>query len=151
VPGGTVRIEKTLTYAGSDSRTLTANYRLTGVQGNFEGRFGIEHNLATFFDEHPEGIVAMGGKEYRLQRGGAAKRADEVTVRLAGDSEGIAVRMDVDRPADIDVRPIATVSQSEGGFEEIPQCLAVLFTWPVRLAPGDTFEVAASLTLEATP
>jgi hypothetical protein len=60
----------------------------------------------------------------------------------------IRVRMEVDRPAEIDVRPVATVSQSEGGFEEIAQCLACLFTWPVHLAPGDTFEVTASLTLE---
>ncbi len=141
-----MRIEKTITYAGRDAMTLSASYRLTGIEGTLDGRFGIEHNLAVFFDEHPEGTVALGGKEYLLRRGGAARRTSEVTVRLAGLSEGIVVHMDVTAPADIDVRPIATVSQSEGGYEEIAQSLACLFTWPVHLVAGDTFEVTASLT-----
>lgn len=146
-PGGVVRIEKTITYTGGDSSTLTAAYRLTGIEGTIDGRFGIEHNLAVFFDERPEGTVALGGKEFALRRGAAARRASEVTVRLTGPSEGVVIHMDVGSPADIDVRPIATVSQSEGDYEEIAQSLACLFTWPLHLVAGDTIEVTASLTL----
>ncbi len=145
-PGGVVRVEKTIAFADGDASTLTARYRLTGIKGTVEARFGIEHNLGLFFDEHPAGTVTLGGRDYALGRGGATRRTSEVAVHLAGHD--IRVRMDADRPADIDVRPIATVSQSEAGFEEIVQCLACLFTWPVRLTPGETFEVAASLTLE---
>lgn len=61
--------------------------------------------------------------------------------------------MTVSQPADIDLRTVATVSQSEAGFEEIPQSLACLFSWPLRLAPGDGFEVdlRLSCTVGAEP
>ncbi|MBX7111339.1 MAG: DUF1926 domain-containing protein [Dehalococcoidia bacterium] len=149
-PGGVVRVEKTLTFE-ADGRTLDARYRLTGIEGLVDARFGIEHNLGLFFDEFPRGEVALAGRTHALARGGAARRATEATVALAG--HGICIGMSVSQPADIDLRTVATVSQSEAGFEEIPQSLACLFSWPLRLAPGDGFEVdlRLSCTVGAEP
>lgn len=146
-PGGTLRLEKSLAFEHG-GRTLCARYRLTGLDGLVDARFGIEHNLGLFFDEYPAGEVALGERGYPLRRGGAARRATEATVTLEG--HGISVRMTVNPPADVDVRPIVTVSQSEAGFEEIPQSLACLFSWPLHLAPGETFEVEATLCFDAT-
>lgn len=147
-PGGTVRIEKAVAFE-ADGRTLRARYRLTGMDGVVDARFAIEHNLGLFFDEFPRGDVMIGARRSALDRGGAARRASEATATL--DGHGIEVRMTVDRPADIDARPIKTVSRSEAGFEEITQSLACLFSWPVRLAPAETFEVQATLTFTAAP
>ncbi|MEZ4552591.1 MAG: alpha-amylase/4-alpha-glucanotransferase domain-containing protein [Dehalococcoidia bacterium] len=147
-PGGIVRIEKVLAFE-ADGRTLHARYRLTGLEGAVDARFAVEHNLGLFFDEYPRGEVRLGERTHTLQRGGAARRVAEAAAGLAG--HGISVRMTVSRDADIDVRPIATVSQSEAGFEEIPQSLACLFSWPLRLGPGETFELDAALTLSADP
>lgn len=143
-PGGIVRIEKAISIEEDGGRTLRARYRLTGVDGAIDARFGIEHNLGVFFDEYPAGVVALGGRDYTLRRGGAARAASEVTVGLV--NHGVSVRMGADHPADIDVRPVVTVSQSEAGFEQIPQSVACLFSWPIRLARGATFEVEATLT-----
>ena len=37
--------------------------------------------------------------------------------------------------------PIETVSNSEGGFERVYQGSALVFTWPLRLAPGTALTV----------
>ncbi len=44
--------------------------------------------------------------------------------------------------------PIDTVSNSEGGFERVYQGSALVFTWPLRLAPGasETFRVRHAVT-----
>jgi alpha-amylase len=145
-PGGRVHIDKVVAF-DADGRTLRARYRLTGVEGDVDARFAVEHNLGLFFDEHPQGEVALGQRHFSLRRGGAARQTPEATVTLG--EHGISVHMTTDRPADIDVRPVFTVSQSEAGFEEIPQSLACLYSWPLRLAPGETFEVQATLRFNA--
>jgi alpha-amylase len=45
-------------------------------------------------------------------------------------------------PAEVSWAPVETVSLSESGFERIYQGSALLVAWPVRLAPGETWEVS---------
>jgi len=39
-------------------------------------------------------------------------------------------------PAEIWVFPVQTVSQSESGFERVLQSVAIVFVWPINVAPG---------------
>ncbi|MDA0257018.1 MAG: DUF1926 domain-containing protein, partial [Chloroflexi bacterium] len=51
-------------------------------------------------------------------------------------------------PADLDARPVETVSQWEGGFERIRQCLSCLFSWPIELDAGERFTVELALRVD---
>ena len=45
--------------------------------------------------------------------------------------------------------PIATVSQSEGGFERSYQSSVVVMLWDIRLAPGEHWNVRVRLRMSA--
>ena len=145
-PGGLVRVEKTLVLEDGASG-IEARYRLTGVEGQVRARFGVEFNFGIYFPEELRGNVETGERSLSLERGSAVRGVDGFALTL----EDPAVRLDVawSAPADLDVRPLTTVSRSESGLESNPQCLTCLPTWPIALAPGETFEVTLTLTVGA--
>jgi alpha-amylase len=55
---------------------------------------------------------------------------------------GGEVALSFTAPAEVSWAPVETVSLSESGFERIYQGSALLVAWPVRLAPGETWEVS---------
>jgi alpha-amylase len=50
-------------------------------------------------------------------------------------------------PADVAWAPVETVSLSEAGFERIYQGSALLFAWPLRLLPGQTWETSLRVAI----
>jgi len=58
---------------------------------------------------------------------------------------GGEIALSCSAPAEIAWAPVETVSLSESGFERIYQGSAVLVAWPVRLRPGETWEVSLRL------
>ncbi len=58
--------------------------------------------------------------------------------RYGNDWVGVAVEARPEPAADAWWSPIETISNSESGFERVYQGSALLFSWPVRLAPGET-------------
>ena len=46
--------------------------------------------------------------------------------------------------------PIETISNSESGFERVYQGSALLVSWPVLLAPGETRKVALRQAVKVT-
>ena len=142
-PGGTVRVEKTLAFP-RDGWPLRVEYRLTNVAGIVEARFGVEQNFGVFWADGEAGRYDCGLGDTGLREQTSARDASQFDLALDRPSVRVAVR--ASRPADLDVRPITTYSQSEAGVEWIPQSVACLFSWPLTLAPGAMFEV--SFTLE---
>ena len=53
---------------------------------------------------------------------------------------GGEVALSFTAPAEVAWAPVETVSLSESGFERIYQGSALLVAWPVRLAPGETWD-----------
>jgi alpha-amylase len=53
----------------------------------------------------------------------------------------VALTLRTSVPAEVLVSPVKTVSQSEGGFEAVYQSSSVLLQWPLKLSPGERFEV----------
>jgi alpha-amylase len=60
------------------------------------------------------------------------------------DSVGIAVETSVSEPATAWWAPVETVSNSEGGFERVYQGAGLLLSWPLVLAPDDTWAVTVT-------
>ena len=58
---------------------------------------------------------------------------------------GCELGLTTTRPAEVAWAPVETVSLSEAGFERIYQGSALLFVWPVRLEPGETWDVSLRL------
>src|SRR5690606_10224643 len=121
------------------------------IEGQVRARFGIEFNFGIYFPEDLRGNVDADERSLSLERGSAVRGVDGFALAL----EEPAVRVEVacSASADLDVRPLTTVSRSESGLESNPQCLTCLPTWPVSLAPDETFEVTLTLRVgdSATP
>lgn len=147
-PGGRVHVEKALAIAADGAR-VQARYRLTGVSGLVDARFGIESNFGVCFAHDFGGNVTAGGRTFDLRRGGAVRGATRLD--LAVDEPPVGASIETTRAADIDMRPLTTVSGSERGLERIQQAVTCLLTWPVRLAPGERFEVTLNLALADAP
>ncbi|MGE3856606.1 MAG: alpha-amylase/4-alpha-glucanotransferase domain-containing protein [Dehalococcoidia bacterium] len=143
-PGGRVRVEKALTIA-ADGAAVRAAYTLTGVEGVVDARFGVESNFGVCFAHDFRGVVTAEGRALDIRRGGAARMVGSLD--LAVDAPAVGARIEADRPADLDVRPLTTVSGSEHGLERLQQAVTCLLTWPVRLAAGERFEVTLDLAL----
>jgi hypothetical protein len=60
------------------------------------------------------------------------------------DAVGIAVETGVSEPATAWWAPVETVSNSEGGFERVYQGAGLLLSWPLALAPDDTWTVTVT-------
>jgi 4-alpha-glucanotransferase len=144
VPGGVARVEKTLRVDDADPRRVQAEYRVTALEGLPDARFGVECNFAAYFSEDLRGSVHIDGDAHDLLTGGAG-RASGVVLAIEEPLMRAEVTSNVE--ADVDVRPITTVSQSEAGMESIRQGLACLFTWPLRLAVGEHFAVRFQIHL----
>jgi alpha-amylase len=72
------------------------------------------------------------------------------TIGYGNDWVGVAVEARPSPPADAWWSPIETVSNSESGFERVYQGSGLVFTWPVRLAPGASTRVAVEQTVTVT-
>ena len=142
--GSSVRVDKTLRVA-TEEPTVEASYRIAPEDGELEARVAVEVNLAMLFRERRHGQATLGDRQVELPRGGAARGV--TSAALAMDDIAVGVGLAIEPPADIDIRPIETVSRSEGGFERSAQELAVLVSWPLRLVPGETFEATVRLSL----
>lgn len=145
-PGGTAAVRKTIEVA-SDAADIGATYRVTSTDGTVDGRFAVELNLAMLFRERAQGVLRIGARDFRLPRGGASRGAELLTLTM--EDIDVSAAISVTPPADADVRPIETVSRSEGGFERTAQQIAVLLSWPVRLAPGEEFTPTVTLSLSS--
>ncbi len=116
-------------YAGSDRLTIT--YLLENLPPAQPLHFAIEMNFA--------GLPAGADDRYFSDSEGnrlgqLGEKLDLRDARGLGLSDrwlGIDVDLDIDRPSGVWAFPVATVSQSEGGFEMVHQSVCVLPHWIV--------------------
>ena len=65
-------------------------------------------------------------------------------IAQGNDFVGIAVATTVSEPADAWWAPVETVSNSENGFERVYQGAGLLLSWPLSLAPGETWSATVT-------
>ena len=73
----------------------------------------------------------------RSAHDGSGDAAALTTLGYGNDWVGVAVEAIPEPAADAWWSPIETVSNSESGFERVYQGSSLLFSWPLRLAPGE--------------
>ena len=86
---------------------------------------------------NPDAWWELAGVRSRHDSAGSA--ADVTRLRQGNDWLGVDIETDVAPQADAWYAPIETVSNSEAGFERVYQGGALLLSWQVRIAPGDSF------------
>ena len=115
----------------SDSDTLELSYLLENIPHDKQLHFGVELNFAGL----PAGAddrYFSGANNQRLgQLGNRLDLVDVDELGLTDEWLGIDAHIHVDRATSFWTFPIATVSQSEGGFELVHQSVVVIPHWYV--------------------
>ncbi|HSB71369.1 MAG TPA: alpha-amylase/4-alpha-glucanotransferase domain-containing protein [Candidatus Methylomirabilis sp.] len=132
-----------------DAPCLRLEYHLDGEGLQLPGRFGVELNLAFYMGPPPDRTVEINGKAPGDPSLLAVAEATAVReVRIADAWLGLAARLEMDPPGWLWRAPVQTVSQSEDGYERVPQQIALLPHWGLGGADG-LRDVRLTLTLES--
>ncbi len=142
-PARVIRVDKRFVF-GDDRRRPTLDLEVS-VENRSAGpvRFdlGVEWALT---------MLGGGGNPAAYYRVGAETvghdstgEHDAVASVVSGNTYvGLELSATVDRPAAAWWSPIETISNSEFGFERVYQGSALVFVWPVELAPGARLTVS---------
>ena len=132
-----VRVEKTIA-TGGDRRTPTLTVEVhveNRGEAPLEATLAIEWALTMLGGGgNPAAYYLLDGE--RLPHDTAGSRAALVELHSGNDWIGVDVATRVAPPAETWISPIDTVSNSEAGFERVYQGSALVFSWPISLAPG---------------
>jgi alpha-amylase len=147
VDGAAVRIVKGVTLKAG-SNTLEIAYMLEGLPADRPLHFGVEFNFA--------GLPAGADDRFFYGEGGSrlgdlGQQLDLSDAEFLGMTDewlGIDVRWSSDRPTNVWTFPIATVSQSEGGFELVHQSLVVHPHWHIVANAEGRWSVKMQLALD---
>ena len=137
--GRPMSLQKSLIVAADDA-ALTAGYRLRWEgEEPLDARWAVQCNLTLSAGDAPGRYFRVAGRPSLGSRGGleGAHGLAMVDEWLGGE-----VALSFTAPAEVSWAPVETVSLSESGFERIYQGSALLVAWPVRLGPGETWEVS---------
>jgi hypothetical protein len=140
-------LQKSVT-AMADDPAITVGYRL-GWEGDepIEGRWAVQWNLTLSAGEAPGRYFRVAGRPSLGSRG----RLRAVHgLAMVDEWLGCQLALSWMMPAEVAWAPVETVSLSETGFERIYQGSALLFVWPVRLLPGQTWETSLRLLIGET-
>jgi len=147
--GVPVRITKGVTL-NSGSHVLEIGYLLEGLPRDRALHFGVEFNFAGL----PAGAddrYFYDAEQHRLgQLGTQVNLADARGLGLVDEWLGIDVGLKPSKPTHFWAYPIATVSQSEGGFELVHQSVCVVPHWLVTPDAEGRWSVTMMLALDTS-
>ena len=106
--------------------------------------FASEWNLA-FLTSHSDYLYLEDSDGVRTGVASPLRIDERRSVRLVDVLSDQVVSLEASPGATFCVRPLETVSQSEGGFERVFQGLCVLVCWPLTAARGGRAEFVVSL------
>ncbi|GIW80487.1 MAG: alpha-amylase [Gemmatales bacterium] len=149
VDGQSIGVEKTLQVA-PHSDVIEIRYVLTELPSEPKFVFAVEFNFA--------GMAAGADDRYfytkdqpragQLQTQLALSDAD--LIGLVDEWLGLEVSLKLSKPGGFWTMPIQTVSQSEGGFELVHQCTAVLPYWHIEPDASGRWEVGITWKLDVS-
>ena len=106
-----------------------------------EARLGLELGVHLLGGGgNPQAWYDLAGT--RSAHDGTGQAQGITAIGFGNDWVGVAVTARPEPAADAWWSPIETVSNSESGFERVYQGSALLFSWPIRLEPGETRRVS---------
>ena len=137
--GRPMALQKSLIVA-ADEPAVTAGYRLRWEgEEPLDARWVVQCNLALSAGDAPGRYFRVAGRPSLGSRG---RLEGAYGVAMVDEWLGGEVALSFTAPAEVAWAPVETVSLSESGFERIYQGSALLVAWPVRLGPGETWEVS---------
>ncbi|MEI7745118.1 MAG: alpha-amylase/4-alpha-glucanotransferase domain-containing protein, partial [Chloroflexota bacterium] len=108
-----------------------------------EARLGLELSLHLLGGGgNPQAWYDVAGS--RSAHDGTGQAAAVEAIGYGNDWIGVAIEARPTPAADAWWSPIETISNSEAGFERVYQGSSLLFSWPVRLEPGETRRFAVT-------
>ncbi len=149
VDGHPVRIVKGITLSAG-GRELEIAYLLEGLPTDRPLHFGVEFNFA--------GLPAGADDRYYHSGDGQSigplgQKLDQIDVsglHLVDEWLGIDCGLTIDQPTSIWTFPIATVSQSEGGFELVHQSVAVIPHWILQADHQGRWSVTMRMSIDTS-
>jgi hypothetical protein len=145
--GQPVRITKGVTL-NAGSAVLEIAYLLEGLPRDRALHFGVEFNFAGL----PAGVDDRYFHDLKPQRlgqlGTQLNLTDAYGLGLVDEWLGIDVGLKVSKPTHFWTYPVATVSQSEGGFELVHQAVCVIPHWHVVADAEGRWSVTMTLALD---
>ena len=133
-----VRVDKTIARRRRpphpDPRRSRSGWRTAGA-GPLEATLAVEWATTMLGGGgNPAAYYLLDGE--RVPHDAAGSRASLDALRSGNDYVGLDVATRVEPAAETWISPIDTVSNSEAGFERVYQGSALVFAWPLVLAPG---------------
>jgi len=147
--GVPVRITKGVTLSAG-SPVLEIAYLLEGLPRTRTLHFGVEWNFAGLPAGAEDRYFRDVGRKRLGQLGTSLNLAEVQGLGLVDEWLGIDVDLKWSQPARLWTFPIATVSQSEGGFELVHQSVVVLPHWQVVADAEGRWGVTMILALETS-
>ncbi|MBI2882665.1 MAG: DUF1926 domain-containing protein [Candidatus Methylomirabilis oxyfera] len=133
-------------YVFTDHRSLTVLYRMQN-QGSdrLDVRLGIELNFFLPGLAFGQSLITLGDQRVSLDNPAYAPEVERFAVSTR--EPGPRLRIELDHPAMLYSHLVATVSQSEDGYERTVQGVATMPTWDLHLDPGQEWEGQVRVTL----
>jgi 4-alpha-glucanotransferase len=145
--GASLRIRKRFRLA-PDGPRLIADYRLQTEGLATPTWFGVELNLAFYMGPPPDRTVEINGQPAPDPSFFAVEEARDVrAIRIADHWLGLAVRIGLTPAARLWRFPVQTISQSESGYERVPQQICLLPAWPLG-GPAEGTKLRLTLEVE---
>jgi hypothetical protein len=108
----------------------------------------VELNLAFYMGPPPDRIVEINGQPADDPSFFAVSEAPEArSVRIADRWLGLTVRIELAPAGRLWRFPVQTISQSESGYERVPQQICLLSAWPLE-GRMETTELRLTLEIE---
>jgi hypothetical protein len=131
--GHLVHLRKEYTF--SEARDLTVGYHITNRgRDTLAMRFGVELNLFLPGLAFGRSQLVIGDQILSLDSPTSVTRVERFTLSAVDEHHRVTVRLG--HPATLYGHLVATVSQSEQGYERTVQAVAVMPSWELCLDPG---------------
>lgn len=133
-------------YAFTENRSLTVLYRMQN-QGSdrLDVRFGVELNFFLPGLAFGQSLITLGDQRVSLDNPAYAAEVERFTVSTQESHPQL--RVELDHPVILYSHLVATVSQSEDGYERTVQGVAAMPTWDLHLDPGQEWEGKVVVTV----
>jgi hypothetical protein len=144
-PAHPLRLRKE--YAFTEDRRLMVHYRVINEgRDALVARLGVEMNFFIPGLAVGQSHIAAGSQTLSLDSPASIARV--ARFRLSGPQENHHLTVHIGRPATVYGHLVATVSQTEEGYERTVQCVAAMPSWDLALDPGQ--EWTGWVVVEAT-
>ncbi len=133
-------------YVFAENRNLTVLYCMRNSGSDrLDIRFGVELNFFLPGLAFGHSLVTIGHQCLSLDSPIAAADIEGFTLSITGPSPRL--RIELDHPATLYGHLVATVSQSEDGYERTVQGIAAMPTWDLCLEPGQEWSGQIAVTV----